>query len=173
MTDARPDLATRAWSPTRCAPPPSRARARNRAYDGAPPTVPHPIAQQAWPNCLTCHDRGMRVAANTAPAICHTAMQSCTQCHVVSTAPFPASRRRPSADNTFAGLESAARGERAWPGAPPTIPHATLMRARCASCHGELALGLRTRHPWRQSCTQCHAPSAALDQRPVFAAAAP
>jgi nitrate reductase (cytochrome), electron transfer subunit len=57
-------------------------------------------------------------------------------------------------------------GERAGPGAPPTVPHATTMRERCSSCHGVAgALGMRSTHPWRESCTQCHAPSAVLDQR--------
>lgn len=171
MADSRPDLSDAGVVTDEMRAEALVARARNRAYDGAPPTIPHPIAQQAWPNCLTCHARGMRVATRTAPAICHTSMQSCTQCHVVSNGPVPGAPPSggPPTDNTFAGLEAPAHGERAWPGAPPTIPHATLMRARCESCHGDLALGLRSSHPWRQSCTQCHAPSAALDQRPALA----
>lgn len=175
MSEARPDAADAGAVTDEMRAEALAKRARNRAYDGAPPTIPHPVAQQSWPNCMTCHERGMRVAANTASAICHTTMQSCTQCHVVSDGPVPgaAPEGGPPLDSTFAGLESTSRGERAWPGAPPTIPHATLMRARCSSCHGDLALGLRTSHPWRQSCTQCHAPSATLDQRPVFATAAP
>ncbi|MBK6532709.1 MAG: hypothetical protein IPF99_24875 [Deltaproteobacteria bacterium] len=43
------------------------------------------------------------------------------------------------------------------------------MRGRCESCHGVLSQGIRSTHPWRESCTQCHAPSAALDQRPMAA----
>lgn len=147
-------------------------RASRRAYDGAPPTVPHPVSQRDWPACLTCHGTGMRVGAQVAPAICHTRMQSCTQCHVAGESPVPGVATQ-TPDNDFAGLEAPRRGERAWPGAPPTIPHPTLMRARCESCHGALALGLRTPHPWRASCTQCHAPSAALDQREASAQNAP
>ncbi|HRC56557.1 MAG TPA: hypothetical protein PKU97_11575, partial [Kofleriaceae bacterium] len=76
------------------------------------------------------------------------------------------------ADSAFVGLPAPGRGERAWPGAPPTIPHTTWMRERCDSCHGVWgASGLRSTHPWRQSCTQCHAPAAALDQRPVWSPA--
>ncbi len=171
MASARPDLrdagvvtdAQRAEALER--------RARNRAYDGAPPTIPHPIAQRDWPNCMTCHGEGMRIAAQTAPAICHTTMQSCVQCHVVSNGPVPGAPPAGALTetNTFAGLDAPAHGERAWPGAPPTVPHPTLMRARCESCHGAYALGLRTSHPWRQSCTQCHGPSAAFDQRPPLA----
>jgi cytochrome c-type protein NapB len=39
------------------------------------------------------------------------------------------------------------------------------MRSDCMSCHGyEGRLGIRTTHPWRNSCQQCHAPSAAMEQ---------
>jgi cytochrome c-type protein NapB len=61
-----------------------------------------------------------------------------------------------------------ASGVRAYTGAPPEIPHSTWMRETCLACHGGTgAEGLRTRHPQRQSCTQCHAPSAGLNQGPV------
>jgi hypothetical protein len=41
------------------------------------------------------------------------------------------------------------------------------MREACASCHGPSGKrGLRSTHPVRASCQQCHARSAALDQRP-------
>jgi hypothetical protein len=54
---------------------------------------------------------------------------------------------------------------RDYDGAPPTIPHPTLMRGECASCHGVFgADGIKTTHPWRQSCTQCHAMNAVNDQ---------
>jgi cytochrome c-type protein NapB len=33
------------------------------------------------------------------------------------------------------------------------------------SCHGYTGLqGIRTTHPWRQNCQQCHAPSATMNQ---------
>jgi len=148
------------------------ARMERRAYDGAPPTIPHPIRQRDFPNCMTCHGEGLRIAAQVAPAICHETHASCVQCHVVAAGPIPGAPPAgaiPFEDNTFAGLQPPVRGERAGVGAPPMIPHATTMRQRCDSCHGPLALGLRTSHPWRQSCSQCHAPSAALDQRPPLA----
>ena len=64
-------------------------RAERRAYDGAPPTVPHPVAQRDGPACLTCHGEGMRVATQVAPAICHTTHANCLQCHVASESPVP------------------------------------------------------------------------------------
>lgn len=146
-------------------------RASRRAYDGAPPTVPHPVAQGAFPACLTCHRDGLDVAGRVAPAMPHGELGSCLQCHVVSEAPMAGEPLAggPPTDNGFAGLQPPLRGERAWLVAPPTIPHATVMRGRCESCHGVLSQGIRSTHPWRESCTQCHAPSAALDQRPMAA----
>ncbi|CAN94864.1 diheme cytochrome C precursor [Sorangium cellulosum So ce56] len=141
-------------------------RASRRAYDGAPPTIPHRIEQLGAPDCLSCHERGLRVANLTAPRMSHRRYESCTQCHVVSADPRPLAETPPPPDNTFAGMPSPRRGARAYEGAPPTIPHPTLMRSECASCHGvHGALGIRSTHPYRQSCTQCHAPSAELDQR--------
>ncbi|MFN7141654.1 MAG: hypothetical protein ACK4UN_20210, partial [Limisphaerales bacterium] len=68
--------------------------------------------------------------------------------------------------NEFIGFMSPGKGKRAYPGAPPTIPHPTAMRSDCMRCHGPNGVaGLKTSHPYRQSCTQCHAPSAELDQR--------
>lgn len=143
-------------------------RARQRAYDGAPPTIPHPIEQRGYPSCLACHGEGMRVFGKVAPPMSHPELGSCTQCHVVDEGPVPSEAPPaggPPTDTLFVGAVASGLGERAWPDAPPTLPHRTHMRERCGSCHGVLASGLRTSHPWRQSCTQCHAPSAALDQR--------
>ena len=37
------------------------------------------------------------------------------------------------------------------------MPHGTFMRTRCLSCHGEYGYpGLRTDHPRRVNCVQCH-----------------
>ncbi len=147
------------------------ARAQNRAFDGAPPRIPHPITQMEVSECASCHGDGVRITAGlTAPAMSHEPYASCTQCHVVDEAPMPnaelALRSGPPIDSTFIGLEAPQRGPRAYEGAPPQIPHPTRMREVCGSCHGTLAEGLRTSHPWRQSCTQCHAPSAEFDQGP-------
>lgn len=143
----------------------SQVRATRRAYNGAPPTIPHAIDQVQAPSCLACHERGMQLAGKTAPVMSHRRFDGCIQCHVPAVPPFPLVETAP-VENTFQGLTALARGERAWTGAPPTIPHPTLMREDCNSCHGPGgAFGLRTPHPERASCTQCHAPGALLDQR--------
>lgn len=139
-------------------------RASRRAYAGAPPTIPHPINANATTNCLACHGNGIKVDGRIAPKLSHPPFTNCTQCHAQSGTPglgpeFPV-------ENTFAGLESPTTGQRAWPGAPPTMPHSTWMREDCTSCHGLLGrAGMRTTHPYRMNCLQCHATSSALDQR--------
>ncbi len=147
-----------------------RRRATLRAYNGAPPVIPHAIDQGAYPNCATCHDRGMRVGERYAPMMPHPRYENCYQCHVVSERPAPGfalnDETPPFSDNAFVGLE-VTEGQRAWGGAPPTIPHSTAMRSRCESCHGVLGHGIRSSHPWRSQCVQCHGVSAALDQRPA------
>jgi cytochrome c-type protein NapB len=147
-------------------------RAARRAYDGAPPTIPHAIDQIAAPSCLTCHELGARIANLIAPRISHPVLGSCVQCHVVAADPRPGVVTPPAPASDFAGLPAPRSGARAWPGAPPTIPHTTWMRDNCASCHGAFGRdGIKSTHPWRASCTQCHAPSAQLDQRAPVAAA--
>lgn len=142
------------------------ARSQTRAYDGAPPTIPHAVHGQATTECLACHEKGAIVAGKRAPTMSHERHDSCTQCHVSAGGP-PSPPPPPLTSSTFVGQPPVTTGARAWAGAPPTIPHATSMRERCASCHGVAgALGMRSTHPWRESCTQCHAPSASLDQRP-------
>jgi cytochrome c-type protein NapB len=107
----------------------------------------------------------LRVDERHAAMLSHALHESCTQCHTTAAAaPPPPGAPRSAIDNGFAGLGERT-GERAYPGAPPTMPHPSFMRERCESCHGVLGLGIRTTHPWRASCPQCHAPSAALDQR--------
>lgn len=146
------------------------ARARNRAYNGAPPTIPHPIDARNIDGCLACHGEGMVLADGLiATRMPHEHLPGCTQCHVPappSSAPAPEAR-----GNRFFGIEAPFEGQRAWEGAPPTIPHSTLMRTDCLSCHGPAGRpGMRTSHPERLACMQCHAPSADKDHAPLGAA---
>jgi nitrate reductase (cytochrome), electron transfer subunit len=150
-------------------------RSQRRAFNGAPPVVPHAIDQQNAASCMVCHEQGMEVGQVIAPRMSHEAYANCTQCHVESVnRALPPTTGPRAADNRFKGLSAPGPGERAWPGAPPTIPHTTWMRENCASCHGALAdKGLRTSHPWRESCVQCHGLSAGMDQRRVLSADRP
>jgi len=151
-------------------------RAQRRAFDGAPPVVPHAIDQQNASSCLVCHEEGLRVGEVVAPRMSHETYANCTQCHVESTnRALPPTGASHAPANGFSGLAAPGPGERAWPSAPPVIPHTTWMRENCTSCHGVLAPeGMRASHPLRENCVQCHAPSAELDQwRPAGGAIPP
>lgn len=140
-------------------------RNRNRAYDAAPPVIPHGIQQMSTTSCIACHGDGLIVQDRIATKMSHPYFSNCTQCHVEGNRTDLTVNSPPLTENQFQGVGRAGPGTRAWPGAPPTIPHTTWMRQDCTSCHGLVARsGIRTTHPWLTNCTQCHAPSARLDQ---------
>ena len=139
-------------------------RASRRAYDGAPPTIPHAVNGNDVSACFLCHGDGKNIDGRIATRISHQHLTNCTQCHAqagtVGMGPeFPV-------ENHFIGRTSPTHGTRAYVGAPPTIPHATWMRVNCTSCHGLNGReGMRSSHPWRVNCIQCHSASADLEGR--------
>ncbi|WP_432799522.1 nitrate reductase cytochrome c-type subunit [Poriferisphaera sp. WC338] len=143
------------------------ARSDRRAYSGAPPVIPHQIDQRRPESCMSCHGEGMKLGSVVAPKLSHKFLTNCTQCHVESSNRTLVLREQASlSESHFVGMASPSEGTRAWRGAPPTIPHATMMRENCTSCHGPSGKeGIRSSHPYRQNCNQCHAQSAALNQR--------
>jgi cytochrome c-type protein NapB len=153
------------------------ARGERRAFDGAPPVVPHPIDQASSFNCLSCHGEGKVVKGKVASKISHGVYGNCTQCHVPAGGFALMGNTvllEKLSENNFAGNNNPVKGTRAFIGSPPTIPHPTLMRSDCMSCHRPNGTaGIRTTHPYRQSCVQCHAPSAVLDQRQMLTAELP
>lgn len=133
-------------------------RAERRAYDGAPPVIPHP---RQGATCTQCHNEtGMAVEGlGFAPPTPHedtareAAMSLCTQCHVFKNAETVFD------DSTFASMKQDLRkGDRLYQGAPPVIPHQTLLRENCAACHTGPAAReeVRCSHPERARCVQCH-----------------
>lgn len=91
-------------------------RGRNRAYNGAPPTVPHSIDQQTDASCVACHQNGAVASTIRIPRMSHQFLTNCTQCHVESH-----SRHLKSElfrENSFAGLPTPVAGPRSYPGAP-------------------------------------------------------
>lgn len=143
----------------------SRLRASRRAFNGAPPIIPHAIQNTSDAACYACHAVGMQLPGLKASVMSHPYLANCTQCHA---APPPAPFQDIDAhvESSFVGLPAPTSGERAFPGAPPTIPHSQWMRQTCTACHGgpNAWAGMESTHPWRTNCTQCHAPSAKLDQ---------
>lgn len=137
-------------------------RALRRAYDGAPPVIPHEPLGAA---CIACHNReGLAVPdLGFAPPSPHeettgmSAISRCRQCHVF--------RRTDEVfvDNMFVGFaQDLRRGRRLHDLAPPVIPHKVFMRENCQACHAGPAAReeIRTTHPERIRCRQCH-----LEQR--------
>ncbi len=133
-------------------------RATRRAFDGAPPVIPHPAMGAA---CDSCHtDTGTAVpGVGFAPPSPHaqpdgpSAFARCEQCHVFVHTDAVLVK------SAFAGLEQDLRaGERLNPLAPPVIPHQVLLRENCAACHTGPAAReeIRCPHPERVRCQQCH-----------------
>ena len=149
----------------RWTPAPGDSDRSNRAYEGAPPTIPHAVDQASAGECMACHEDGLAIRGQSASAVPHDAFASCTQCHVVQDTPVPGEALAYElADNRFVGMAAPGDGARYWAGGPPLIPHTTRMRENCDSCHGPAGSDpLVTPHPERQSCSQCHAPSAELE----------
>ena len=153
-----------------------RQRQTRRAYDGAPPTIPHHVRQNSAAECLSCHGEGLRLGSLQAGTLPHDNFTNCTQCHVTDTETVgglaPASEKALGVDpraveNSFSGTFPAKKGARAWSIAPPEVPHNTFMRQNCLSCHGNTGSApMRSSHTERQNCVQCHAISAQHDLRP-------
>ena len=145
-----------------------------RAYDGAPPVIPHAIDTLKASACASCHgeDTNLVIGGKRPAEISHPWITNCTSCHVPAdglrevTAP---PNTRLVIENSFDGKTSAGHGPRAYGTAPPTMPHAVWMRQNCMACHGPgREQAIRTSHPERQNCLQCHAPNAAFDNRETY-----
>lgn len=129
-----------------------------RAYPGAPPAIPHEEgdSQKMEDRCSSCHELGGYVPKyNTyAPLTPHPEYGNCRQCHVsqATSGTFVAIGWRP--------LMPPPTAQKAQPSGPNVMPHGLQMRERCQSCHvgpGAIA-ALRTAHPERTNCLQCHVP---------------
>ncbi len=131
----------------------------NRAYYGAPPSIPHPVSNEismGENTCLKCHQNGGFVEKFNAytPITPHPEMVNCRQCHVAqnTTAVFKETRFVKN-DAPQIGANSALEG------GPPVIPHSIHLRESCLSCHAGPAAPkeIRVTHPERINCRQCHA----------------
>ncbi len=146
-------------------------RFARRAFDGAPPVIPHAINSRDNESCIVCHAIGSNwiIAGRRAPEISHPYMSSCTQCHVSGDRAGFARYAGPTGlkiSSDFVGTLRPGAGSRAYPGAPPTVPHPVWMRQNCNSCHGpEQPHAISSPHPYRQNCLQCHAPNDLFDNR--------
>jgi len=141
-------------------------RAKRRAYDGAPPVIPH---ENFGMNCLGCHTKdGMSLPeVGFAPPMPHeltkgiSAMHNCRQCHVFR------QTEETFRESGFEGLRQDLRhGRRLHSLAPPVMPHSVFMRENCTACHSGPAAReeIRCDHVERQRCRQCHVPQTTADE---------
>ena len=130
-----------------------------RAFPGAPPVIPHRVedAQTGGTACLACHADGgftPRFGAY-APVVPHPDLESCRQCHVpqVTQSVFRAT--------AWTTIAPPVRSPVARPVRSPPIPHGLEMGENCLACHGGpgAAAAIRTSHPTRENCLQCHVPA--------------
>lgn len=157
---------------------------RLRAYPGAPPRIPHGLTEEEFlaTGCNVCHRRGGWVArfGTYAPVTPHPEYASCLQCH----APLDelVGRARPASadalvcdqchidpDRPLATFVAIDWRPAEWPetdrqameGSPHVIPHDVELRNDCVACHAGpgAVVGLRTDHPERVNCRQCHLPA--------------
>jgi nitrate reductase (cytochrome), electron transfer subunit len=151
-----------------------------RAYPGAPPRIPHGLtpAETLRGGCKTCHERGgysQRFGAYV-PVTPHPEMGQCLQCHVgdsrllatplPSTDPSARCRQCHSAGgmlwkdsaSNFKPLPWQQLARVSGEHTPPPIPHTLELRGNCLSCHSAPAgvKEIRTSHPERANCRQCH-----------------
>jgi cytochrome c-type protein NapB len=137
--------------------PPVRPPAARSA--GAP-SIPHGL--EMGEDCLACHGGPDAPAAIRTS---HPTRANCVRCHV------PASTPDAVAASASSTTEPPGIGHAALPGSPPPIPHGLQMRENCLACHaGPGAVAeLRSSHPTRVNCRQCHA----LGAEPVATFARP
>lgn len=138
---------------------PATVRAERRAYDGAPPVIPHaPLG----PSCTTCHAATAREVPGIgfAPPNPHLKTPGigdqarCQQCHV-----FQATKQQLVTNDFRPWPQQLRKGERLYPHAPPVTPHRHFMREDCTACHAGMAARpeILCTHPERVNCLQCHA----------------
>lgn len=127
-----------------------------RAFYSAPPIIPHEVETQNPQDCLRCHANVTKLEdGRVAMQTPHPQFSNCMQCHV------PGQSNNNQVKSHWQGLEEPTTGDRWFPVSPPTIPHRIFLRENCLSCHGpeNPDTKMRTTHPERTSCMQCHVPN--------------
>ena len=150
-----------------------------RSYPGAPPRVPHGLTAMEFrtSRCTPCHERGgySQRFGTYAPVTPHPELRACLSCHaatsglagfaVLPTGPNDTCRQCHVGTPALFHETGVDWRPAAWPvsatraaGSVPPIPHDLAMRGNCLACHsGPGAVAeLRTSHPERADCRQCH-----------------
>ena len=130
----------------------------NRAYHGAPPSIPHKVISErnmGDNSCLKCHENGGFVEKFKAyaPVSPHPELVNCRQCHV------PQKTQGLFKGFTYRKVKTPKAGvNNALVTSPPVIPHQIQLRENCLSCHAgpSAPKEIRVSHPDRINCLQCH-----------------
>ncbi len=131
---------------------------KNRAFHGAPPSIPHAVESElnmGGNTCLKCHENGGFVSKFNAyaPVSPHPDLINCRQCHVPQTTKslFVASNF-PKLVAPKVGVNNPLRGS------PPVIPHQIQLHENCLACHAgpSAPKEIRVMHPEQINCKQCH-----------------
>lgn len=130
----------------------------NKAYHGAPPSIPHPVENEMTmgeKTCLKCHQNGGFVEKFKAyaPVTPHPEKINCRQCHVAE------QTNTLFKDTNWKKIPAPAVGiNNAMEGSPPIIPHQIQLRENCLACHAgpSAPKEIRVTHPERINCRQCH-----------------
>ena len=118
--------------------------------------MPHPINNSktlTGDSCLACHRKGGFTPKYNAyaPVVPHPEKLNCRQCHNPT---IDKSLFKKIAWKKNLGI----RGHAHLPNSPLVIPHSIQMRENCLACHSGPAaiVEIRTTHPERLNCMQCH-----------------
>ena len=129
----------------------------NRAFHGAPPSIPHPIVNELTmgdKSCLKCHENGGYVEKFKAftPVVPHPGKVNCRQCHV------PQKTKGLFKATNSKGFPTPSINNEAFVGGPPVIPHQIQLHENCLACHAgpSAPVEIRVLHPERSNCRQCH-----------------
>lgn len=133
-----------------------------RQYLGSPPPIPHPLVEEIKSmegkkvSCLACHFQGgfVQKFQAYAPITPHPQFSNCLQCHV------PQKTKTLFKKIIWKSMAAPKLNQRGIAMGPLIIPHSLNLRGNCLSCHGGAAAvkEIRTTHPERRNCRQCHVP---------------
>ena len=132
----------------------------NRAYHGAPPSIPHEVEndlKMGDKSCLKCHENGGFVNKYKAyaPVAPHPTFVNCRQCHV------PLKTNSVFVATNWEKIAIPDLNNAALDGSPPVIPHQLQLHENCLACHAGPAapIEIKVNHPERINCRQCHVPN--------------
>ncbi|MDH4263403.1 MAG: nitrate reductase cytochrome c-type subunit [Spirochaetia bacterium] len=146
-------------------------RLKLRAYEGAPPVIPHTILKSGTHYCLSCHTKGIvfekdaevwskkNMVAKITP---HPEWVNCFQCHVPQQDTGLFHKNKFKTFHLAHVKKNIKSGEEP---APPPMPHQVENREKCIICHLSKTAdpSIVPKHGMRDGCEMCHLPPESLD----------